>query len=158
MSLRYIKTSAPSYVTGAAMTTPEQFTDNINFYSEGYNPYQIVLESDATPPVQVGLVSMENNQQQQLPLSSSSEESNDVSIEDDVDEELSDAENYWILFCETGDSVYKEMANDELKHAGILIKKHLLKTTDEKRKHSLNEQEKKRQEMLKIVSVSKSDG
>ena len=89
MSLRYIKTSAPSYVTGAAMTTPEQFTDNINFYSEGYNPYQIVLESDATPPVQVGLVSMENiqqQQQQQLPLSSS-EESNDVSIEDDVDEE-----------------------------------------------------------------------
>lgn len=78
-------------------------------------------------------------------------------LEDDVDEELSDAENYWILFCETGDSVYKEMANDELKHAGILIKKHLLKTTDEKRKHSLNEQEKKRQEMLKIVSVSKSD-
>ena len=68
MSLRYIKTSAPSYVTGAAMTTPEQFTDNINFYSDGYNPYQIVLESDATPPVQVGLVSMENIQQQQQQL------------------------------------------------------------------------------------------
>ena len=78
-------------------------------------------------------------------------------LEEDVEEELNSAENYWLLYCKTDDASYKEMASDELKHAGILIKKHLAKTTDEKRKYFLNELEKKRQEMLKIVSTAKND-
>ena len=93
MSLRYIKTSAPSYVTGAAMTTPEQFTDNINFYSDGYNPYQIVLQTDEAPPVEVGLVPMDEIQQKQQPAMEPSddvgigeEDENAVVIEEDDDD------------------------------------------------------------------------
>ena len=63
MTARYIKTSAPSYVSGAAITMPEHFADNI--YSDGYNPYQIVLQSDEAPPVQVGLIPMDNFNRQQ---------------------------------------------------------------------------------------------
>lgn len=71
------------------------------------------------------------------------------SLCDDVEDELSGAENYYYIYLETDDVQYKEIANDELKHAGILIKKHLAKTIDESRKEKLNNLEKKRQEMLK---------
>lgn len=67
----------------------------------------------------------------------------------DVEDELSGAKNYYDIYLETNDIQYKEMANDELKHAGILIKKHLAKTSDEKQKEKLNNLETKRQEMLK---------
>lgn len=75
------------------------------------------------------------------------------SIENDVDEELDGAKKYWNNFQETNDAQYREMAHDELKHAGILIKKHLAKTTDPKTREKLNELEKERQEMLKLVKV-----
>ena len=75
------------------------------------------------------------------------------SIEDDVQEELDGATKYWKMFQETGDVQYREMAHDELKHAGILIKKHLAKTTDEAKKAHLNELEKERTDMLKLVKV-----
>lgn len=42
---------------------------------------------------------------------------------DSIDEEISGAKKYLQKFSETQDSVFKEMANDELKHASILIKK-----------------------------------
>ena len=71
MSARYIKTSAPGYVTGG------------HIYSDGYNPDQIVLESDDTPPVEVGLVPMENISQQQQAMMEPVEEENEVVIEDD---------------------------------------------------------------------------
>ena len=72
MSARYIKTSAPGYVTGG------------HIYSDGYNPDQIVLESDDTPSVEVGLVPMENiSQQQQAIMEPVEEEENEVVIEDD---------------------------------------------------------------------------
>ena len=73
-------------------------------------------------------------------------------MEDDVDEELDGARNYWNKYLETNDVQYKEMAHDELKHAGILIKKHLA-TADESEKAYLNGLEKERQEMLKLVKV-----
>lgn len=75
------------------------------------------------------------------------------SVENDVDEELDGAKKYWNIFQETNDAQYREMAQDELKHAGILIKKHLAKTTDPKTREKLNELEKERQEMLKLVKV-----
>ena len=75
------------------------------------------------------------------------------SVEDDVDEELDGAKKYWKIFQETNDAQYREMAQDELKHAGFLIKKHLAKTTDPKTREKLNELEKERQEMLKLVKV-----
>ena len=75
-------------------------------------------------------------------------------LEDDVDEELDRAEKYLGIYMETGDASFKEMASDELKHAGILIKKHLADTTDEGKRKKLNEQEKKRQEMMRTVSTA----
>ena len=42
---------------------------------------------------------------------------------DDIDEEINGAKKYLQKYSETGDSNYKEMAGDELKHATILIKK-----------------------------------
>lgn len=70
---------------------------------------------------------------------------------DDVEEELDGASKYWQMYLKTNDVQYKEMSNDELKHAGILIKKHLV-NADEKKKEHLNSLEKKRQEMLKVIS------
>ena len=73
-------------------------------------------------------------------------------LEDDVEEELDGARTYWEKFQETGDVQYREMAHDELRHAGILIKKHLAKA-DESEREYLNGLEKERQEMLKLVKV-----
>ena len=73
-------------------------------------------------------------------------------LEDDVEEELDGARKYWELYQQTSDVQYKEMAHDELRHAGILIKKHLVKA-DESEKEYLNGLEKERQEMLKLVKA-----
>lgn len=75
-----------------------------------------------------------------------------VCEDDDVEEELNGARKYWEMFQESNDIQYKEMAHDELKHAGILIKKHLVKTSDELKRAELNWHEKERQEMLKMMS------
>lgn len=72
--------------------------------------------------------------------------------EDDVEEELDGARKYFEMFKKTGDTTYKDMAGDELRHAGNLIKMHLAKSTDEKHKEMLNEREKERQELLRVVS------
>lgn len=55
--------------------------------------------------------------------------------DDDVKDELNGAKTYWNKYLETNDSQFKDMAHDELKHAGILIKKY----------------EAERQEMLKAL-------
>ncbi|MBR6079939.1 MAG: hypothetical protein IKP60_07270 [Treponema sp.] len=73
-------------------------------------------------------------------------------MEDDVDDELSGAAKYYIMYKETGDASYKEMAGDELHHAGILIKKHMSETMDESERKKLSAQEKKRNDMLKMLS------
>lgn len=74
--------------------------------------------------------------------------------DDDVEEELDGAETYFKLYEDTGDSTYKGMASDELRHADILIKKHLAKTSDSEKREILNEHEKRRQEMLKKISAT----
>ena len=53
-----------------------------------------------------------------------------------------------IVYLDTGDSTYKDMAHDELKHAGVLIKEHY-KHADDKMKEMLEEHENIRQELLK---------
>ena len=77
--------------------------------------------------------------------------------EDDVEEELAGAEKYLDAYSSTGEQAYKDMASDELRHAGILIKKHLAKAADEDRKAELNAQEKRRQDMLKAVSAARTE-
>ena len=71
-------------------------------------------------------------------------------MEDDVEEELDDAKKYWNTYLETNDSQYNDMAHDELRHAGILIKKHIAKA-DESEKKYLNGLEEERQELLKAM-------
>lgn len=73
-------------------------------------------------------------------------------MEDDVEEEMDGARKYWETYLETNDIQYKEMAGDELRHAGILIKKHLAKADEHERAY-LNGLEKDRQEMLRLVKA-----
>lgn len=70
---------------------------------------------------------------------------------DDVKEELEGAKTYYEKYEETGDTDYKGMASDELRHAGILIKKYMA-MADEEHKTLLSEYEKTRQDMLKMIS------
>lgn len=42
---------------------------------------------------------------------------------DDISDEIMGAKKYLQKYHETSDSIFKEMSNDELKHAEILIKK-----------------------------------
>ena len=68
--------------------------------------------------------------------------------DDDVEEELDGAEKYMDKFMETGDAQFRDMAKDELRHAGILIKKHY-EWADDKKKELLEQHEEKRQMLLK---------
>ena len=72
--------------------------------------------------------------------------------ENDVEEELLGAEDYINRYLASGDSAYKDMANDELRHAGILIKKHNA-TADEKKKAELAGLEQKRQDLIKYAAT-----
>ncbi len=72
----------------------------------------------------------------------------------DVEEELDGAAKYFQMYEESGDSSFKDMANDELRHAGILIKKHLAKETDAETREKLSVLERKRQDMAKMISTA----
>lgn len=74
-----------------------------------------------------------------------------ISESDDVEEELNGARSYMLSYVETNDNDYKEMAKDELRHAGILIKKHYEKASAAK-KEKLEEYENERQELLSRIS------
>ena len=68
--------------------------------------------------------------------------------DDEVAEELDGAKKYMARYEDTGDTSFREMAKDELKHAGILIKKKYEWAEGEKKVH-LEEQENERQMLLK---------
>ena len=74
--------------------------------------------------------------------------------DDDVEEELEGAETYMEKWHTTGDTAFRDMAKDELRHAGILIKKHY-EWADDDKKAVLEEHENKRQELLKMLSEEK---
>lgn len=71
---------------------------------------------------------------------------------EDIEEELDGAKKYHDVYKRTGDVQFKDMASDELRHAGILIKKHQSGNLTSEKAEKLNELEKKRQEMLKMLS------
>ena len=74
--------------------------------------------------------------------------------DDDVEEELEGAETYMEKWHTTGDTAFRDMAKDELRHAGILIKKHY-EWADDDKKTILEEHENKRQELLKRLESDK---
>lgn len=75
--------------------------------------------------------------------------------DDEVEGELEGAKTYLEKYNETKDVAFRDMAKDELRHAGILIKKHYEWADDEK-KVRLDGQEKQRQELLK--TINKTEG
>ena len=79
-----------------------------------------------------------------------------VNADDDVEEELDGAETYINKYLATNDNAYKEMASDELKHAGILIKKHLI-NANEAQRQKLTSHEKERQNLYKMLNSKESD-
>jgi len=70
--------------------------------------------------------------------------------DDEVEEELDGAKKYFDRYKESGDTAFAGMAKDELKHAGILIKKHYEWADEEKKKH-LEAQENERQELMSQI-------
>lgn len=70
--------------------------------------------------------------------------------DDEVEEELEGAEKYMDKYRTTGDVAFRDMAKDELRHAGILIKKHYEWADDEK-KAVLEMHEEKRQELMRML-------
>lgn len=77
-----------------------------------------------------------------------------VSNSDDISEELNGARNYMLSYLETNDNVYKDMASDELRHAGILIKKQYEKSKD---KEKLECYENERQTLLSRIAKWKEE-
>lgn len=77
--------------------------------------------------------------------------------DDEVESELDGAEDYMEKWLSTGDTAFRDMAKDELRHAGILIKKHY-EWADDDKKAVLEEHENKRQELMKrLEAESKAD-
>lgn len=74
------------------------------------------------------------------------------SPDDDVSGELSGAERYLAAYRETSDASFKEMAMDELRHAGILIKRYLSQAADEAVRMRMDGYERRRQELSRTVS------
>ena len=70
--------------------------------------------------------------------------------DDDVEEEIEGARTYFEKYLETSDTQYRDMAKDELRHAGILIKKHSEWADDEKHE-ALDKHEEERQELMKAI-------
>lgn len=60
---------------------------------------------------------------------------------DDISEEIMGAKKYLQKYHETSDSIFKEMSNDELKHAEILIKKAYSKLPSNEEKTKLKNYE-----------------
>lgn len=56
----------------------------------------------------------------------------------DIVEELDGAKKYQELYEMTGDKLYKDMAKDELKHAGVLINKHRADADTNAKANTLN--------------------
>ena len=63
------------------------------------------------------------------------------SEKDEISEELFGAKKYLQRFMDSGDMAYKEMSSDELKHAGILIKKAYSKLPNAEEKAKLKSYE-----------------
>ncbi|MBP5451543.1 MAG: hypothetical protein J6Y16_04835 [Treponema sp.] len=80
-------------------------------------------------------------------------EGKETSMYGDIEEELDGAKKYYDMYKKTGDSQFREMAADELRHAGILIKKHTVKASTKEEKDNLNALEMERAKWVSTVSA-----
>lgn len=76
--------------------------------------------------------------------------------DDDVESEIEGARTYFEKYLSTGDATFRDMAKDELRHAGILIKKHS-EWADDDQKAILEAHESERQELLKAIDRKSSE-
>lgn len=110
----------------------EESLENIDFNS--YNPNS----SEFQTALRIGLML------HILPQDMKTEEKS-MKIEtvekDDISEEIMGTKKYLQKYHETSDSIFKEMSNDELKHAEILIKKAYSKLPNNEEKTKLKNYE-----------------
>ena len=78
-------------------------------------------------------------------------QSSDEMENDDISEEISGAKKYLQKYIDSGDSTFREMASDELRHASILIKKANAKLPGADEKKRLKEYESEIGEIQKQV-------
>lgn len=76
----------------------------------------------------------------------------ELAEDDEVEEELDGARKYYERYEKTEDETFLQMAKDELRHAGILIKKKYEWADDEMKAH-LEEQENERQMLMKEMEA-----
>lgn len=73
--------------------------------------------------------------------------------EDEISDELHGAKKYYQKFLDGGDTAFKEMAEDELKHAGILIKKANSKLPSGEEKAKLKSYEAELKELSDMINA-----
>lgn len=73
---------------------------------------------------------------------------------DGISEELHDAKKYLQKYLDTRDSSYKDMASDELKHAGILLRKAYNKTIGNEERSRLKKYETEITQVSQQISAS----
>lgn len=102
-----------------------------------YNP----LSNEFVSALYIGLMSdLLNDEKEQIKTD-----------KDDIQEELFDAKKYLQKYIDTGDESYKIMAEDEIKHAGILIKKAMGITLDTQERNKLKMYESQLEDIKKQV-------
>ena len=79
---------------------------------------------------------------------------NSESEKDEISDELFGAKKYFQKYLDSGDLVYKELASDELKHAGILIKKAYSKLPNSEEKTKLKSYEDEQKEIFNQIESS----
>jgi hypothetical protein len=70
----------------------------------------------------------------------------------DIEEELDGAKKYYADYKKSGEADFKSMASDELKHAGILIKKHMAKADTQEAKDHIAKLDSERSKLLAMVN------
>ena len=110
----------------------EELLENIDFNS--YNPNS----SEFQTALRIGL--MLHILPQDIKMEEKSMKIETVE-KDDISEEIMGAKKYLQKYHETSDSIFKEMSNDELKHAEILIKKAYSKLPNNEEKTRLKNYE-----------------
>lgn len=102
----------------------QELLENIDFSS--YNPNSQEFKNALNIGLMLHIIPEENEKHNEI-----------ENIEkDEISEELAGAKKYLQKYLDSNDSIFQQMANDELKHAEILIKKAYSKlpNTEEKTK------------------------
>ena len=109
----------------------QELLGNIDFNS--YNPNSQEFKNALNIGLMLHIIPEENEKHNEI----------EIIEKDEISEELAGAKKYLQKYLDSNDSIFQQMANDELKHAEILIKKAYSKlpNTEEKTKLKYYEDE-----------------